>query len=651
MSELKKVISKKAIFIITVNSIMGTGIFFLPAIGAGIAGPASILSWVLLSILCIYISMCFAELTGMFPTSGGVYEFCRQAFGHFWSFIIGWMTFIVGNITIAMLIVGAIQYINPHTINVFELQIPFLDGAVLGISFNMLVCIAFILIFNYIAYRGMQTSSFMLVTFGIITLSTLILLTIPGLFKTNPDNFIPFFPLGFPVIFVGIFVLAETFFGWETATFLAGETKDGANVMPKVLIYGTIVIAIICILFSISALGVLPYDTWANSLTPLTDLAQVHYGDLGSTIFSIMVYLSIIGSVAGWVVSAPRLILTMAEDKLFISSFAKIHPKHNSPYNAIIFQTILISILIVIASASYEMLLELLVPLVLLTYSAVLLSLVVLRYTKPNHKRTYKVPFGKIGPIVCIFILMFLVIFWAIHSGDEAYSLIKLGLSFVLAGIPFFILLTIYYNPDIFIKLNNFLSYFNLLFERILMPKKILNEVDEFLENAKGKNILEFGCGVGTLTKEIVKKIGKKGGIYAVDMSESAVRIARNRLTKIGHENVYLIHDIHQINRIHHSIPKVDYMVSFGLLGYIQDIEKIAKEVKEILPDSGRIMFIDFIDLFKVIPNVNWLSNQEELVKIFEKHGFTLRIKIVKSLFWNYFIIYGIKSKEKVPFI
>jgi basic amino acid/polyamine antiporter, APA family len=649
LAELKKVLGKKAIFIITVNSIMGTGIFFLPAIGAGVAGPASVLSWIILSIIGIYIAMCFAELTGMFPTSGGVYEFCRQAFGHFWSFIIGWMTFIVGNITIAMLIVGAIRYISPYDWIIYK--IPWFEGFFLPISFNMLVCIAFILAFNYIAYRGMQTSSFMLVTFGIITMSTLILLIIPGIFKTDVSNFTPFFPLGIPVIFVAVFIMAETFFGWETATFLAGETKDGANVMPKVLIWGTITIAVICISFAITSLGSIPYSEWSMSLAPLTDLAVLNYGNFGSIIFSIMVYLSIIGSVAGWIVSAPRLILTMAEDKLFVSSFAKIHPVHNSPYKAILFQTILISILIVIASASYEMLLELLVPLVLLTYSAVMLSLVFLRYKKPFIHRPYVVPFGKVGPIIIILILLFLLVFWALHAGEEAFTLIKLGLSFVFAGIPFFILLTIYYDPDYIIKINNSFSYFNLVFEKFLISKNVLKEVDDFLENSKGKNVLEFGCGVGTLTKEIITKIGKNGGLYAIDMSENAVKIARKRLSKRGYENVYLIHDIHQINRIHNSVPNVDYVVSFGMLGYIQDIKKIAKEMHKILPEGGRIMFIDFIDLFKVIPNVNWLSNQNELINAFENEGFSVRIKVVKSMFWNYFIIDGIKSKDNVPYI
>ena len=103
MGELKSTLSFPVILLITINSIMGTGIFFLPALGAKIAGPMSIISWLILSIISIYIAMCFGELASMFPKSGGVYEFCKQAYGSFPSFIIGWMTLIAGNMSEAYL--------------------------------------------------------------------------------------------------------------------------------------------------------------------------------------------------------------------------------------------------------------------------------------------------------------------------------------------------------------------------------------------------------------------------------------------------------------------------------------------------------------------------------------------------------------------
>jgi len=130
MGELKRELSFKAILLITINSIIGTGIFFLPSVGTKYAGPMSIISWIIMSVIAIYISMCFAELVSMFPKAGGVYEYSKQAYGRFTSFLIGWITLIAGNITIVMLVVGAIQYILPYNLPLEKAIISFLSSAV-----------------------------------------------------------------------------------------------------------------------------------------------------------------------------------------------------------------------------------------------------------------------------------------------------------------------------------------------------------------------------------------------------------------------------------------------------------------------------------------------------------------------------------------
>ena len=90
MGEFKQVLSYRVILLITINSIIGSGMFFLPAIGAKYAGPASLISWGILSATAIYTAIVFAELVSMFPKAGGIYEFCKQAYGSFVSFMVGW---------------------------------------------------------------------------------------------------------------------------------------------------------------------------------------------------------------------------------------------------------------------------------------------------------------------------------------------------------------------------------------------------------------------------------------------------------------------------------------------------------------------------------------------------------------------------------
>ena len=174
--EMKGVLSFRVILLITINSIMGTGIWFLTAAGAKHAGPASLISWAILSAIAVYISMCFSELTAMFPKAGGVYEFAKQTYGRFWSFVIGWTTSIAGSVTISMLLLGALQYLIPVEYS----------------SYYIPIAIALVIIFNYIAYKGMQTSKYMLVGFALLTIVTVVAIIIPGFFYFNPKNFTPY---------------------------------------------------------------------------------------------------------------------------------------------------------------------------------------------------------------------------------------------------------------------------------------------------------------------------------------------------------------------------------------------------------------------------------------------------------------------------
>ena len=626
MSELKKTLSFPVILLITINSIMGTGIFFLPAIGAGKAGPASLISWVILSIFSMYIAMCFAELSSMFPKAGGVYEFCKQAYGKFPSFILGWMTLIAGNITIAMLVVGAITYLLPADIPLIKIPISLL----------------FVFIFNFIAFRGMKTSAVMLIAFAIITLITLFGLIIPGLFSLKMGNFVPFFVLPFSSIFLAIFYIAETFFGWETVTFLAEETKDGARVMPKALILGTFIIAIICILSVITSIGVIPWKEFSVSVAPLADLSKVHYGGVGEYIFTILVYLAIIGSVAGWIVAAPRLILAMARDKLFLRQLAAIHHRYNTPYKAIIFQTLLTSVLVIVGAGSYHTLLQLLVPMVLVMYAAVLLSLVVLRYTQPRTKRYFTVPFGKIGPIIVTVILLALIGGWYIEQYD-APRLLGIAGGFILLGIPVFYLLEMFFNPRMIEKTDDALAYLNLLFDRFFVPRRVREDIVSLVGNIKGKTILDFGCSVGGLSLHLAEEVGKKGKIYATDISKKNIEIAQKRFKKHGHKHVHVLHDHHHTKRVHPKVPKLHAAVSVRMFGYVHDPHTILKHINQRLKVGSKICFVDYDKFFFFIPNIDWIENDNTIKKYFKDCGFKVEVKRRRGIAWQWVYIYGKK--------
>ena len=656
MAELKRSQGYMMIIAITVTTVIGTGLFMGSSLGAAVAGNLSLVAWIILSVMAIYTALIFGELVSMFPNTGGVYEFAKRTYGRFISFMVGWVAWLVANITTCVLIVTAIEYIVPSGYVISFL--PHVSTEVLKILFAIIIILAM----NYITYRGVDASAKVLVFFAVMTIGILLAVIIPGLFSLDYSYFYPFaydnpgvsfdsYMIEYAVlIFVCLFFISESFFGWESATFLAEETRNAEKIIPRSLFVTCVVIGILGILLAVVMLGNIHHTELAETVTPFEDIAHRLYPPEAWTAIKLGVFLTMIGSAAGGAVGSPRLLLALARDKLFINRMADIHETYRTPHKAILFQTIVAIIITIIGFAEYRTLLSMLVPLAVIMYLSVIIAVPVLRYKMPHVKRHWRVPFGRIGPLIVTAFYCAVIASWLLYEAD-AWGLFKLLVSFVFFGVPIYLLLMFYYDPDVIVKLNDFFAYFTLAFERILIPKRIDRAIFEHIGPLEGKQVLEFGCGVGTFTKELARAVGEQGIVYATDVSYTSVRIANRRIAKRGHINVRFIHDIHQVNRVHHSVPQVDCIVSIGMLGYLQDIGKVLKEMNRILPESGRIFFMDYVDLFKVIPNVSWISHKDELIRVFREAGFSVKIEKLKGTFWNYLFIYGIKTEHDVPFI
>lgn len=234
----------------------------------------------------------------------------------------------------------------------------------------------------------------------------------------------------------------------------------------------------------------------------------------------------------------------------------------------------------------------------------------------------------------------------------NAWPLFKRIISFVAFGIPIYFLLNIYYNPDMLFKTVNSTARINQILEGIILPKPIRQDILKMFGDLRGKKVLEFGGGVGTLTLPLAEMVGPEGCVYTTDLSPNNLKILNSRVLKKGHQHVTAIHDEHLISRVHPDIPSVDIIFSVGNLSYIQDLRKVLRDMHALLPENGRICFVEYVDyFFGIIPNQPWINKQEELQKLFREIGFSVHIRKRGGTFWKYLYIYGIKSEYDVPVI
>lgn len=628
MAGLKRTLGFWPIFCLAITSIMGTTLYFGPSVGAAYSGASSIVALILLTLIAVYISFFFGELVSMYPKAGGVYEFSKHAYNRFASFIIGWIAWLLGNLMTALLIVAAINYLIPNP------------------EYNLLkiaISIGLILLLNIIAFLGVELSAYFQIVFAGVSIGIISALIFPGIFKMDIGNLSPIFSASLPSILVTMFLFAEGFFGWESATYLSEETKNPKKIIPKALVSGTIVVGLMTIMVAIISFGLLPLRNLINSPAPLVDASSKIFGASAVYIFGIGVFLSLIGSAASGIITMPRLILALARDKLFLSPFKHIHKKYNTPHNAIWFQTIISLIFFGMAFGRYKTLLTLVVPLGFVMYFLIILSVLILRYKKPNIKREFVVPFGEGGAIFTLLCLFVLMVSW-IKLEPNAINILKLELSFILIGIPIYLLLMFYNNPSAVARTSDLLAWFNLLAEKIMMPKRIQKILLSMLGDLKNKRVFEYGCSIGTMTLPLTKSLAPSGKIYATDFSRRNILITRKRLLKEGSKNAVIIRDEQQIRRVHHSVPKVDAIVSVDTLGGIQDVTKVLRDMNKILHRNGKIVFMDHVDIFKFIPNTPRLADERTVKRLFKESGFNVFVVKKKGLLWNYLFVCGTKE-------
>ncbi len=149
----------------------------------------------------------------------------------------------------------------------------------------------------------------------------------------------------------------------------------------------------------------------------------------------------------------------------------------------------------------------------------------------------------------------------------------------------------------------------------------------------------------------LAERVKPTGHIYAVELSKRDLKILEMRIEKKGHTHVHLIHDEHQVNRVHPDVPSIDMIFSFGMLSYIQDLKKVLKELHIRLPEEGKICFVEYANLYKILPNAGWLSNIEKVRDVFKENGFSVTVEVRKGFLWDYVIIYGIKSEHGIPYV
>jgi APA family basic amino acid/polyamine antiporter len=253
------------------------------------------------------------------------------------------------------------------------------------------------------------------------------------------SNFMPFVarhPNSPPLIgalaggLVGAFF---SFAGWWDLGKLAGEVKDPARTLPKALTLGVVVVTIVYILTSLVFVYLVPLDQVTSGETFAAQAGEVLFGRAGGTIFSLIVVVAVLGSLAAVVMSAPRVYFAMARDGLFIPQVAAIHPRFETPAFAIALQASLASVLVVLGN--FNDIISYFVFVVIVFIALTIVALFKLRRSSLRSAPRYLTPGYPVTPIVFLALIVLLLVLLGGNNPKQAL----LGVVVVSLGLPFYL--------------------------------------------------------------------------------------------------------------------------------------------------------------------------------------------------------------------
>ncbi|HEX8148243.1 MAG TPA: amino acid permease [Pyrinomonadaceae bacterium] len=332
---------------VVVGETIAVGIFLTPAgMAKSLGSPLwLLLVWLLMGAMALCGALCYGELAARFPEAGGGYVYLREAYGRPVAFLYGWMAFLVMDPGLtAALAVGMAGY----------------AGYVFGLSPAGLkaLAVASILALAAVNVAGVRAGAGLLRWLTGVKLCLLLFVVAWGFASGRGDwaNFAPFagrrpgsMPLGAALAsaFVGAFF---SFGGWWDLSKLSGEVREPERNLPRALAYGVGVVTLAYVLVSAVFVYLVPLGAVASGETFAAQAGAALFGPAGAGVFSAVVVVAVLGSLAALTMSAPRVYYAMARDRLFFRAAARVSARTGTPAAAIVMQAALASLLVALGT-------------------------------------------------------------------------------------------------------------------------------------------------------------------------------------------------------------------------------------------------------------------------------------------------------------
>ncbi|HEY2065568.1 MAG TPA: amino acid permease [Gemmatimonadaceae bacterium] len=439
-NSLKRSLGAVDLVMLAIGAVIGAGIF--GSIGSAAAGqlgpngevirvgagPALVVSFLLLGVCCALAGLCYAELASMIPQAGSAYAYSYATLGEVVAWIIGWdliLEYAVGNVAVAIswgdyfksLVSGWIDFPAWATTG-YRTALLSQDPAVHGLiatapriagipilvnipAFGIVALISCLLLLG--ARESARANNVMVA----IKLIVLALFIVMGLQHINPANYHPFAPNGFRGIHQGAAIVFFAYIGFDAISTAAEETKNPQRNLPIGILGGLAICTVIYIVIGAVLTGMVPSSELGKQADPLAYALNA----TGLTSIAKIVALGAVFSMSAVLLvfqyGQPRIFFAMARDGLLPRWAAQVSKKARVPWATTLLSGLFVALWALIGDANETY--DLTNIGTLFAFALVCVGVIVLRYTDPERPRPFRVPFvhtvGIVGAVLCVIVM------------------------------------------------------------------------------------------------------------------------------------------------------------------------------------------------------------------------------------------------------
>jgi APA family basic amino acid/polyamine antiporter len=390
---LVRVVRRWDLVALTINAIIGAGIFGLPGEVFARIGVSSLAAFFVCGIAATLIILCFAEVSSRFTSTGGPYVYAREAFGPLVGFEVGWMMWIARLTAFAANCNLLVAY--------FAFFVPAVhDGP--WRAATIIIVVTGLMIVNLIGVKNATAVSNVLT---VSKLAPLLLFVVIGIFFVDSRALTAVTPVTFGGFSASVLLLVYAFTGFEMAVIPSGELRDPGRDLPRALLMGIAVIFVLYMGIQFVAIGTLP--ELAHSARPLADAAGRFLGPAGASLIAAGAVTSILGNLNVIMLVGPRLPFAMAERRELPRILAATHERFHTPYVAIVATAMLVLALTLSGSFVYAATISILAR--LFSYATTCAALPVLRRSTTAPAARFSTAGGPAIAIVALALIAWLV--------------------------------------------------------------------------------------------------------------------------------------------------------------------------------------------------------------------------------------------------